>query len=242
MRTHTRMRRGAVVAMTASALFLTAACGGSSEKKDDQAKGGESGSSAGQKPAAAPLTEAQMKAGLLEVADLPAGWKVEAAASSDQAPKAEKPECQPLAVLMSDKIDGATQGGSREFARGADSAILAHQVFTYSDGDAAAAFVKSVEEATGKCGSFVSVDAGEKMSVTAEKLTVPQVGEEAVGVRLVLDIPQLGMKLESDVLVARQGAGVTRLAYVPMGAKPDHSAFEDLAKRGGEKFAKAAQG
>ncbi|OEJ96352.1 sensor domain-containing protein [Streptomyces thermolilacinus] len=237
MRTRTRARRGAVVALTASALFLTAACGGSSEK-DDKAKGGDS---AGQKPAAAQLTEAQMKAGLLEVADLPAGWKAEAAASSDQAPKAEKPECQPLAVLMSDKVDGATQGGSREFARGTDSAILAQQIFTYSDGDAAAAFVKSVDEAIGKCASFVSVDAGEKMTISTEKLTAPQVGEEAVALRMTMDIPQLGMKLESDVLVARQGAGMTRLAYVPMGEKPDHAAFEDLAKRGGDKFVKGAQ-
>lgn len=238
MRTTTRVRRGAVVALTASALFLTAACGGSSEKKDDTAKGGDS---AGQKPAAAPLTEAQMKAGLLELADLPSGWKAEAAAPSDQAPKAQKPECQPLAVLMSDKIDGATQGGNREFARGADSAILAHQIFTYADGDAASAFVKSVDEAIGKCASFVSVDAGEKMTITTEKLTAPKVGEEATALRMVLDIPQLGMKLESDVLVARQGAGVTRLAYAPMGAKPDHSAFDDLAKRAGDKFVKAAR-
>ncbi|MEU3449587.1 hypothetical protein AB0H29_20590 [Streptomyces thermolilacinus] len=238
MRTRTRVRRGAVVALTASALFLTAACGGSSGKKDDKADGGDS---AGQKPAAAPLTEAQMKAGVLEVADLPAGWKEEAAAPSEDQAKAEKPECQPLAVLISDKIDGATVGGDREFGRAGDSAILAQQIFTYSDGDAAAAFVKSVDEAVGKCASFVSVDEGEKMTISAEKLTAPQVGEEAVALRLTMDIPQLGMKLESDVLVARQGAGLMRLAYVPMGEKPDHSAFEDLAKRGGDKFVKGAR-
>ncbi|CAL9409969.1 hypothetical protein [Streptomyces sp. enrichment culture] len=238
MRTRTRVRRGAVVALTASALFLTAACGGSSGKKDDKANGGDS---AGQKPAAAPLTEAQMKAGLLEIADLPAGWKVEAAASSGQAPKAEKPECQPLAVLMSDKIDGTTQGGNREFGRAADSAILAQQIFTYSDGDAATAFVKSVDEAVGKCATFVSVDEGEKMTITTEKLTAPQVGEEALALRMTMDIPQLGMKLGSDVLVVRQGAGLMRLAYVPMGEKPDHAAFEDLAKRGGDKFVKGAK-
>jgi hypothetical protein len=237
-----RMRRGAVVALTTSALFLTAACGGSSEKKDDQPKAAESGGSAEQKPAAAPLTDAQMKAGLLEVADLPTGWKIEPAASSDERPKAEKPECQPLALLMSEKIDGATMGGNREFARGNDSAMLAQQIFTYADGAAATAFVKSVTDAIGPCATFTTAQDGEKMTITSQKLTVPQVGEEAVGVRLTMDIPQLGMKLESDVLVARQGAGLTRLAYVPMGEKPDHSAFEDLAKRGGGKFAKGAQG
>lgn len=236
----TRMHRGAVVALTTSALFLTAACGGSSEK-DDKPKAAESGSSAEQKPAV-PLTEAQMKAGLLEVADLPAGWKVEATAASEDQPKAEKPECQPLALLMSDKIEGATMGGNRDFARDGDSAVLAQQIFTYSDGAAATAFVKSVADAVGPCATFTTVQDGEKMTITTEKLTVPQVGEEAVGLRLVMDIPQIGMKLESDVLVARQGAGMTRLAYVPMGEKPDHSAFEDLAKRGGDKFAKGAQG
>ncbi|WOI59493.1 hypothetical protein [Streptomyces fradiae] len=237
---HISIRRGAVVALTASALFLTAACGGSSDKEGD--KGASEGGGAGQKPAAAPLTEAQMKAGLLEVADLPTGWKVETAAPSEDKPKAEKPECQPLAQLMSDEVEGATEGGEREFGRNGDSAILAQQIFTYADDAAAKAFVKSVGDAVGACATFTTVQDGEKMTVTAEKLTAPQVGEEAVGLRLGMDIPQLGMKLESDVLVARQGAGMMRLAYVPMGEKPDHSGFEDLAKRGGDKFVKGAQG
>ncbi|GAA4920546.1 hypothetical protein ACFPM3_01045 [Streptomyces coeruleoprunus] len=245
-----RMRQGAAVALTLSALVFTAACSGSSDKGGDKPKAAQSsapGTSA-DKPAeeaaepAAPLTEAQMKAGLLEVSELPKGWKVEPAAKTNDQPKADKAECQPLALLMSDKIDGATIGGDREFGRESDSAILAQQIFTYADTGAASGFVKGVSSAVDACATFTMTQEGEKMQMKAEKLTAPQAGEESVGLRLTMDIPQLGMKVESDLLVARQGAGVLRLAYVPMGEKPDHGSYGDLAKRAGDKFVAGAKG
>lgn len=241
-----RISRGAAVALTVAALVFTAACGGSSDKGDEKSKTAESSSAAAEpkpeeKPAAAPLTEAQMKAGLLEVSDLPSGWKVDKAGDSEDQPKAEKAECQPLALLMSDKIDGATVGADREFGRASDSAILAQQIFTYKDTAAATDFVKGISAAVDACATYTMTQDGQKVEMKAERLTTaPQVGEEAVGLRLTMDVPQLGMKMEFDVLVARQTTGMMRLAYVPMGDKPDHASFEDLAKRAGDKFVKGA--
>lgn len=54
------------------------------------------------------------------------------------------------------------------------------------------------------------------------------------------ELPALAMKFESDMLVARQGTGATRLAFVPADAS-GHKAFDDLAKRADEKFTKGAQ-
>ncbi|URN16010.1 MULTISPECIES: sensor domain-containing protein [Streptomyces] len=233
-----RTYRGTVVALTASALLLTAACGGPSDGKDGGG-GPDGGRGTGQKPASAPLTEAQMKAGLLEAGDLPAGWKVGTTMPAEGRPKAEKPECQPLATLMSAEVEGTTKGGERDF-RGPGDSVLAQMVLTYPDRAGAAAFVKGLDGAVGRCRSFTTVQDGRRMSVAAEELTAPKVGEEAFAVRLTMDIPQLGMVLKTDVLVARQGAGITRLGYLP-GAEPDPAAFEDLAKRGGDKFAEGAR-
>ncbi|MCQ0022658.1 sensor domain-containing protein [Streptomyces somaliensis DSM 40738] len=229
-----RTRRGTAVALTASALLLTAACAGPSDGEGD---GGDP--DGGRKPAAAPLTGAQMKAGLLETGDLPAGWKVGPTMPAEGRPKAEKPECQPLAALMSADVEGTTKGGERDF-RGPGDSVLAQLVLTYPDAAGAAAFVKGLDGAIGRCASFTTVQDGRRISVAAEELTAPKVGEEAFAVRLTMDIPQLGMELKTDVLVARQGAGITRLGYLP-GAEPDPAAFDDLAARGGEKFARAAR-
>jgi hypothetical protein len=233
----TRIRRGVAVALTVSALTFTAACGGSSDKGGDSAakdKGAD-------KPAAAaPLTAAQMKAGILEVKDLPAGWKAESAPSTGDQAKAEKPECEPLARIMSDKIDGATMGGNQEFAHGGGASLLAQQIFTLP-GTGAADFVKDVTTAVGACGTFTMVQDGQKVPVKAAALPVAKSGESSQGVRLTMEIAELKMKIESDVLIAQQGSGVMRLAYVPMNGE-GHKNFDDLAKRAGEKFVKAAQG
>ncbi|WP_175411149.1 hypothetical protein [Streptomyces sp. TRM64462] len=210
-------------------LTLTAACGGSS----DSGKGGDA---AGAKA----LTAEQMKAGLLEASELPAGWTEDAAAGAGDKYKAEKAECQPLAALMGDEIEGATAGANREFSRASDSGIFAQQIYTYKDTAAATGFVKGVADAVASCATFTVGEGDEKMEIKAEKLETAKVGEESAAVRLITNIPQLGMKIESDVLVARQGAGLTRVAYAPMGAKPDHASFDDLAKRAGEKFVKGA--
>ncbi|WP_149183187.1 hypothetical protein [Streptomyces sp. TRM49041] len=244
-----RMRRGAAVALTVSALVFTAACGGSAEDKSAGAKQktGESGSAEQkpeEKPAAGPLTAAQMKAGILEVSDLPSGWKVKRVPDSNDVAKADKAKCQPLATLLSDKVEGATEGADVEFSKGVgsgESAMLAQQIFTYDDTASATDFLKSIATAVDACPTFTFTQDGDKVEMKAEKLTVAQVGEESVGLRLTLDIPELNAKVESDLLIARQATGVMRLAYVPMAEKPDHAPFDDLAKRGGDKFVKGAQ-
>jgi predicted RecA/RadA family phage recombinase len=236
----TRIRRGVAVALTVSALTLTAACGGSSDKGGDSAAKGKDKETGTEAPAATPLTAAQMKAGILEVKDLPAGWKAESAPSTEDQAKAEKPECQPLAQLMSDKIDGATMGGNQEFANGDGTSLLAQQIFSLP-GTGAADFVKGVQTALGACATFTVVQDGQKVPVKAVALPTAKAGESSTGVRLTMEIPELQMKIESDVLVAQQGTGVMRLAYVPMNGE-GHKSFDDLAKRGGDKFVKAAQG
>ncbi|MFF8290744.1 hypothetical protein ACF068_16170 [Streptomyces sp. NPDC016309] len=233
----TRIRRGVAVALTVSALTLTAACGGSSDKGDGAAKGKDAAKPA-DKPAAAALTAEQMKAGLLELKDLPAGWKAEAAAPSEDMPAADKPECKPINAIMGDKIEGTTLGDNAEFGD-KDSSILAELLATFSDDKAATDFMKTVATAADTCTGFSFTAEGQKVPVKVEKLTAPTAGEESTAVRLSMEMAP-GMTIVSDLLVARQGAGLMRLAYVPTN-QANHKNFDDLAKRAGDKFVKAAQ-
>jgi hypothetical protein len=90
------------------------------------------------------------------------------------------------------------------------------------------------------CTAFTFEQEGEQLKVTVEKITGPKAGEESCTFRTKTEIPALAMKFESDMLVARQGTGVTRVAFIPADAT-GHRAFDDLAERAGKKFTKGVQ-
>ncbi|MEE1753420.1 hypothetical protein [Streptomyces sp. SP18CS02] len=244
----TRIRRGAAVALTTSALVLTAACGGSSEtdakpeksgssaKAGDPAKG-EDAAKDGQ--SATPLTAAQMKAGVLAVADLPKGWTASKNPADDSAYKADKAECQPIATLLQNKVAGATIGANEDFAGGDGANQLSHQIMTFP-GTGAADFVTSIGTAAEKCTGFKTTMEGVPAELKVEKLNPPKAGEESHGVRVSMD---LGGEMEFALhfAVARQGTGVSRVVLVP-GTPASAKDFDDLAKRAGDKFAKGVQG
>jgi hypothetical protein len=238
----TRARRSIAAALTVSALcFTAAACGGSDDEKKPVAADKAKDSGKAEEPAAGvALTAAQMKAATLTVEDLPSGWKAGKPKPSNDDPQADKPECQPIAGIFADKIAGATIGGDQEFERGTGESALAQQVFTFP-GSGAADFVKPISTALGACTAFSFEVEGMKADAKVEKLTAPQAGEEAVAFRLKLTFPEMAaFKMETNLMVARQGTGVTRLAHIPANAT-GHKDFDALAKLAGDKFAKGAQ-
>ncbi|MEU0272779.1 hypothetical protein [Streptomyces sp. NPDC006307] len=239
----TRIRRGAAVALTVSALTFTAACGGSADKGgSDKAKTSEAPGKPAEKPAEAaakPLTEAQMKAGVLAVADLPKGWADAPTESDSTTYKVDKSECQPLSDVLSQKIAGATVGAEEDFRGDNGASQLNHRIVTFS-GTGAADFMKSIGTAVDKCTSFSTDMEGTPIVLKVAKLDAPKSGEETHGVALSMDLGG-EMALTINVVVARQGAGVSRVIYMPGTANAGKS-VNDLAKIAGDKFVKAAQG
>ncbi|MFE5483960.1 hypothetical protein [Streptomyces sp. NPDC056527] len=239
----TRIRHGLAAALAVSALSLTAACGGGDAKdgaKKDTDKPAATTSAAPTSEApATPLTAAQMKAAVLEVKDLPAGWKSGSADTDQIQPKADKTECQPLAGLMADTIAGATMGPSGSFERTSDTTGLDSQVFTFP-ATGATDFVKALGTSLDTCKGFAADLQGMKMTVTAEKLNGPKAGEESHAFRLKMKIADLAMNVESNMLVVRQGTGVVRISHVPPNAS-GHKDFDALAKLATDKFVKGAQ-
>ncbi|MEU8518203.1 hypothetical protein [Streptomyces sp. NPDC048577] len=241
----TRIRHGVAAVLAVSSLALTAACGGSG---DSDAKGGDeksagtpaaSAKATESAPAAAPLTEAQMKAGALALTDLPSGWKASTSESDGTVYKADKPECAPLATLLADEIAGATTGASVDYETAGTESLIGQQVATFP-GTGAADLVKSVGTAVDACAGFGAEMQGMKMDVTLQKLTAPQGAEEAHAFRLKMKIKDVGITVESNMLVASQGTGLTRFSHTPANAS-GHKDFDGLAKLAVEKFAKGAQ-
>lgn len=242
----TRIRRGAAAALTASALCFTAvACGGEDEKKP--AVSGDKGNDKGaeEKPAEAsttPLTAEQLKAATLEAKDLPAGWTAtKAPADNSKAPKADKPECQPIANMMAGTLEGSTAGPSMEFSTKGEKQNLAEQVFTF-DGTGAADYTKAIGTALETCTAVTFTDDGEKTDLKIAKLAAPKVGEESHTFTMTMTLKELNFEMKISMLVARQGTGVVRAAYMPGEDPAAVKAFDDLVTRMGDKLVKGVQG
>ncbi|MFG2866859.1 hypothetical protein [Streptomyces sp. NPDC048338] len=240
----TRIRHGLAAVLAVSALSLTAACGGSSD--DDAAKGTDkpaTATTAAEPTSAAPavpLTADAMKAAALEAKDLPSGWKAGKAESDPATYKTDKPACEPLTTLLADKVAGATTGATVHYERGNGDSTLDQQVLTFP-GTGAADHVKAIGTALDTCPGFTAEMEGMKMKITLQKLTAPQGAEQVQTFRMKMNIAEYDITVESNVLVAAHGTGMTRFAHVPADAS-GHKDFDGVAKIVVEKFAKAAQG
>ncbi|GAA3395799.1 hypothetical protein [Streptomyces roseoviridis] len=240
----TRISRGLAAALAVSALSLTAACGGG--ETDGAKKDGADKPSAGMtspgaptsEAAAAPLTDAQMKAGALELKDLPSGWKTTKRQTGSVVYKAEKPECQPIAALMSGDLDGATKGPSVDFALGNNASEISEDVVTFP-GTGAADFTKKLTTALDGCPDFAVTADGAKMKFTVKKIAAPQGAEEAHAFEIGMEVTP-GITIKPNLVFVRQGTGVLRFLHLADAAgKKEYDALAGLAT---DKFVKAAQG
>ncbi|MBT2368273.1 hypothetical protein J7E88_23845 [Streptomyces sp. ISL-10] len=231
--------RGVAAALTVSALCFTAACGSGDDKKGG-AKDSASEKPAEEKASTEPLTAAQMKAALTEVGDLPAGWTAtKVPASDDAAPKADKPECQPLADVMGDEIKGATNGGSVDFKHKDGKTQLSQLVLTFP-ATGAADYIKGIDTALGSCTSLSVEMEGTKVPVKIKRIEgAPKVGEASQAFTMTLEIAP-GIAINSNLVVAHQGTGATRVAFLNDGGAAAQKSFGDVVTRVGDKFVKGA--
>ncbi|MFF5972058.1 hypothetical protein ACFY7C_11110 [Streptomyces sp. NPDC012769] len=241
----TRISRGLAAALAVSALSLTAACGGGSAddgKKKDGADKPSAGATTSAAPTSAapsgPLTAAQMKAGVLELKDLPSGWKTTKRQTGSAVYKAEKAECQPIAALMNGEMDGATKGPTADFALGNNASEISEDVVTFP-GTGAADFTKKLTTALDSCPDFAVTADGAKMKFTVKKTTAPQGAEEAHAFEIGMEVAP-GIVIKPNLVFVRQGTGVLRFLYLADAAGMKE--YGSLTKLATDKFVKAAQG
>ncbi|MEU9864059.1 hypothetical protein AB0D99_24610 [Streptomyces sp. NPDC047971] len=238
----TRIRHGLAAALAVSALSLTAACGGGeaeggAKKGADKPAATTSAAPTSEAPAT-PLTAAQMKAGVLEVKDLPSGWKTTTHEDSSTVYKIDKPECDTLAPMLGGDIAGSTKGATADFAVGNNDSEITQEVVTF-DGAGAADYLKKLSGAVDACPSFTSEADGTKMKTSLKKITAPQGADEALAFQLSVEVAP-GMEVKPNLIVVRQGTGVMRFLLLtdPATAEKD---FDGLAKLATDKFVKGAQ-
>ncbi|MCT4352760.1 hypothetical protein M5362_06405 [Streptomyces sp. Je 1-79] len=240
----TRIRHGLAAALTVSALFLVAACSGGSDGTGDTTKEKAADKPAAEQttsaaPAAAtPLTAAQMKAAVLELKDLPSGWKTTKRDAAPTVYKVDKPECQTLAPMLSGDIAGATEGASGDFAVGDNASEITQTVVTF-EGTGAADYIKKLGDALDACPAFTAEADGNKTKMAVKKITAPQGAEEALAFQLSLEVAP-GIKVEPNLIVVRQGSGVMRFLHLADAATAKKD-FDGLAKLATDKFVKGAQ-
>ena len=245
----TRMR-GVIAAVAVSTLSLTAAACQSSSGDDKKPATTDAATTDAAKPqetkteepaATTPLTAAQMKAATVELKDLPAGWKSnKVSAGDDPAPKADQPSCQPIADMMGDEIKGATMGSDVDFKQADGKTELSQQVFTFA-GTGAADFTKAIGTALETCTSVPFDMEGQKVPVKIKKLAAPKVGEESHAFQMAIVFGP-GVEIKANLLVAHQGTGATRVAYVNTGDAAAQKSFENMVQLIGDKFVKGVQG
>ncbi|MEU1785942.1 hypothetical protein ABZ553_08720 [Streptomyces sparsogenes] len=189
-----------VLAATAvAALGLLTACGGddsdgdkksdkSSEKTAEKTPGGE-------KPAAPPLSKAELDKAVLAKSDVK-GFEIETMTEKEFTDggeaKAVKAECQPVAQLMGAKTNPAPKAsayvtfasagafGSEDKAPSGGTGMI--RVSSYADSGAEQT-LKDLKGALGTCaGGFAATDgSGDKADVSkVEQLTAPKLGDEAL--------------------------------------------------------------
>ncbi|MFF9910467.1 hypothetical protein [Streptomyces sp. NPDC013457] len=238
----TRLRHGLAAALTVSALSLVAACGGGDSKDDAKKDADKPAATTSAAPTSAapatPLTAAQMKAGILEVKDLPSGWKTTKHETTSSVYKVDKAACEPLAPMLGGDIAGATKGATGDFAVGNNDSEITEEIVTF-DGTGAADYIKKLGGALDACPDFTTEADGTKMKVAVKKITAPQGAEEALAFQLSLEVAP-GMKIEPNLIVVRQGTGVMRFLHLADAATAKKD-FDTLAKLATDKFVKGAQ-
>ncbi|WP_432065718.1 hypothetical protein [Streptomyces sp. C10-9-1] len=230
-----RVRHGATALLALSVLCLTAACGGGGD--------GEEGKPAADAPAASaePLTAEQMAAAVLVLEDLPSGWaKTSAPTSEEPSPRAAEPECQPLADLLGSKVGGVEAGGNADFQQDGGRTELTQQVFTFP-GSGAADRVAAIGEAVEACPTVNVTVEGNEVPVKIARTDVPKIGQTSQSFAMTLALAP-GVEVTADLVVAQEGTGFTRVAFVNDGGAEARKTHADLVTRVGDRFVEGVRG
>jgi hypothetical protein len=230
----TAVRRTVLTASAVTLALMVTACGGGDGDGDSKAKAGSDTAAA--KPAAKALTAAELEQAVVTSADVK-GHEVKKPGKDDVfAPgsvKADKAECQPVALAMSalpagepaasvqrvvtEKHTAATSGPSAEDLAGmteeeAGQAMLDSLDLTKTlsslwsyDGDGAEQALAALRESGQKCaGGFSVTTGGDKQQVT--KVTEDKSGAGQEAVALTVTSESENSPVETKVVVFREGA------------------------------------
>lgn len=235
-------RRSLVSVLVASGLLLTA-CGG-----DDSSGGGDDdrARTIAEPSSAAPaepegdgdktLTEAELSAALLTVADLPTGYTaVPPTEDDDSETTGGDDECSAKFKELSDAEGTEAASAEASFEGGGLGTILEESLESYEDEDQLKQRFDDVVSVLSECPTFSSTEDGETTDFTLGALSFPKLGDDTVALAITGKTPDFEVKL--NIVVVRLGRNVMSVSQG--GLTADAAALEQAARAGLDKLAAA---
>lgn len=237
------MRRAPAALSLASLLFV-GACGGSDDTGEDRARTIDApATSAAAEPEGdgdKTLTEAELKAALLTVQDLPTGYSVgESEEDEDSTVDAGSDEC-------SEKYEALGEADEKDVSAEAEASfegpslgtILEQGLESYEDEDVPEQRFDDVLAVLNECPSFTDTDeAGEKTEFTVSSLSFPKMGDDTVALNIKVKTSEFQGVV--NFVVVRLGRNVMSVAQG--GLTADVAALEQAVTKGLAKLGAASQ-
>ncbi|MCC3769359.1 hypothetical protein [Streptomyces sp. UNOC14_S4] len=239
----------ALVTLAVSSLLLLSACDGDSGS-DSGKKSGSSAKTADKGTPAAPesITAEQAKQALVEVKDLPTGWKAEPNTGLDKSQGADedtisgvKPLCAPVAALLNTgRLDEDHKANAQAvFTKQGDQTTVAQDVSGYTRPQAEKAMA-GLKAAVEQCGTFTGKQGGKPATLTVKKtVQQPKYGDDSVS--YTLKVVQGDMQMDFDMGTVRSHGAITTVLnnYSDHGDR-GKAAFTKALAKAGEKLTAAA--
>ena len=183
-------------------------------------------------PSATPVTAAALAPALLSPQDLPRGWRP---ATLDRLDAIEDADEETTVFLCHELPRRRTVDVVADFTRGEFGPQLRHQIAAYPPGAAAAAFADFAAAATACDRLVVGLVGGTTTTLATQPLSLPQLGDETLGVHLVGEpIPLLG-RPELNVVKIRSGDFIITIGHFDVGGVA-RSQTEAFARQALEQF------
>lgn len=221
-------------------------CGGSSAGNDRAttiAPKGTSGASAPKalKPSDKTLTEAQLKAALITVADVPTGYKAMPPSLTQDDSRAFAPgSCGARFQALSSKhnSDAGPKAQEAKFQGPGLGTLLSESADSYKSASDIKARANQFVAVVNDCPNFTTTNAkGEKVDFTLSALSFPKLGDQTVSFGLSGKTSTLTVQL--DVVFVRVGNSAA--FFQQGGLATDAAALESGARAGVAKLQKATQ-
>jgi hypothetical protein len=162
-----------------------------------------------------------IKAQLLTVSDLPAGWAVDNSSNSDDS--GPEPPC--LKNLKSGQK--AIDKGEADFVQGTDFPVLQQQLGYFGSTATTVRNYAVTVAVLNRCRDFSFSSGGQKFTGTIGQLSFPKLGERSAAWRLVLSAS--GLRFGIDLAIMQKGPELNLMLYGDLGT-PDTATFASIAR------------
>ena len=231
----------AKIATTTVILVATAACGSGDSGSSDRART-IAAPSASAEPEAPEgdgdrtLTEAELTAALLTVADLPTGYTAVPASEDDASETEAEGDCQRQFESLSAAEGDEAASAKASFGGGGLGSVLEQGLESYEDEGTVEERFDNVVSVLSDCPTFSTIEEdGTTTDFTVTALSFPKLGDDTVALAITGTTPDFTIAI--NVAIVRLGRNV--MSVIQGGLTADAAVLEQASRTGLDKLAAA---